>query len=262
MVEYKYDAWGKPIAKTGSMANTLGTLNPFRYRGYVYDEETGFYYLRSRYYCPRLCRFVNADAYLGDTSKLFHHNILVYCVNCPTIYIDEDGFTELGVQALETWKRYYPTIANADAQYPIADIVGLAGLFVVGGAYVIDGLVGLYNYCSTSVATATAVAAGKKLQNIAEGFKDFQCVEAMEAMKEYLKKKKLHGYVVTIQYPVSPGYVYTIEYDRQISRNGKHVGVEYNGLVYCNVHPYGLPYEVWVKDFIAHGERKVTKVPF
>ena len=48
VVEYKYDAWGKPIATTGSMAATLGTRNPFRYRGYIYDEETELYYLRSR----------------------------------------------------------------------------------------------------------------------------------------------------------------------------------------------------------------------
>ena len=54
VVEYKYDAWGKPISKTGSLASTLGTLNPFRYRGYVYDEETNLYYLRSRYYHPVL----------------------------------------------------------------------------------------------------------------------------------------------------------------------------------------------------------------
>ena len=52
MVEYVYDAWGNPISKTGTLAATLGTLNPFRYRGYVYDEETGLYYLRSRYYNP------------------------------------------------------------------------------------------------------------------------------------------------------------------------------------------------------------------
>ena len=51
-VEYKYDAWGRMLSKTGTMASTLGTLNPFRYRGYVYDEETGLYYLRSRYYNP------------------------------------------------------------------------------------------------------------------------------------------------------------------------------------------------------------------
>ena len=52
VVEYKYDAWGRMLSKTGTMTSTLGTLNPFRYRGYVYDEETGLYYLRSRYYNP------------------------------------------------------------------------------------------------------------------------------------------------------------------------------------------------------------------
>ena len=52
VVEYTYDAWGRPLSKTGTKADTLGTLNPFRYRGYVYDEETGLYYLRSRYYNP------------------------------------------------------------------------------------------------------------------------------------------------------------------------------------------------------------------
>ena len=41
VVNYVYDAWGRPISKTGSMAGTLGTVQPFRYRGYVYDEETG-----------------------------------------------------------------------------------------------------------------------------------------------------------------------------------------------------------------------------
>ena len=58
VVEYRYDAWGKPIGKTGPLATTLATLNPFRYRGYVYDEETGLY--------PTLCRFVN----MGTTDVL------------------------------------------------------------------------------------------------------------------------------------------------------------------------------------------------
>ena len=61
VVSYVYDAWGTPIDKSGTLAETLGTLNPFRYRGYVYEEETGLYYLRSRYYNPNLGRFVNAD---------------------------------------------------------------------------------------------------------------------------------------------------------------------------------------------------------
>ena len=39
VVAYTYDAWGNPLTTTGTMADTLGRLNPFRYRGYVYDTE-------------------------------------------------------------------------------------------------------------------------------------------------------------------------------------------------------------------------------
>lgn len=48
VVEYKYDAWGKQVYREGTLKTTLGYLNPFRYRGYVYDEETKLYYPRSR----------------------------------------------------------------------------------------------------------------------------------------------------------------------------------------------------------------------
>ncbi len=50
VVEYEYDAWGNVVSTTGLLASTLGATNPFRYRGYYYDAETGFYYLNSRYY--------------------------------------------------------------------------------------------------------------------------------------------------------------------------------------------------------------------
>ncbi len=57
VVEYKYDAWGKPISTTGSLVTSLGQLNPFRYRSYVLDQETELYYLRSRYYNSDIARF-------------------------------------------------------------------------------------------------------------------------------------------------------------------------------------------------------------
>ena len=91
VVEYVYDAWGNPISKTGSLAATIGTLNPFRYRGYVYDEETGLYYLRSRYYNPNWCRFVNADANIGHSQEIHSHNMMAYCCNRPIGYSDPDG---------------------------------------------------------------------------------------------------------------------------------------------------------------------------
>ena len=52
VVAYTYDVWGNILTTTGSMADSLGYTNPFRYRGYVYDAETGIYYVASRYYDP------------------------------------------------------------------------------------------------------------------------------------------------------------------------------------------------------------------
>ena len=91
VVEYTYDAWGKMLTKTGTLAATLGTLNPFRYRGYVYDEETGMYYLRSRYYNPMWGRFINADLVLGQKGRLFSHNVFTYCNNSPVRGSDPSG---------------------------------------------------------------------------------------------------------------------------------------------------------------------------
>ena len=50
VVEYTYDAWGQLLSMIGSRANDLGKANQLRYRSYVYDDETGMYYLGSRYY--------------------------------------------------------------------------------------------------------------------------------------------------------------------------------------------------------------------
>ena len=91
VVKYTYDAWGKPLSVTGSLANTIGYYNPFRYRGYVYDVETGLYYLRSRYYNPSWGRFVNADEILGRRGFVMSHNVFIYCYNQPVSCCDEDG---------------------------------------------------------------------------------------------------------------------------------------------------------------------------
>ena len=57
---YSYDAWGN-CTVTNASGWTAGNLNPFRYRGYYYDTESGLYYLNSRYYDPAMGRFINAD---------------------------------------------------------------------------------------------------------------------------------------------------------------------------------------------------------
>lgn len=68
-------------------------MNPFRYRGYIFDEETGLYYLRSRYYNPNLCRFINADDVeaLGADGDINGYQLFIYCMNDPVNNRDEAG---------------------------------------------------------------------------------------------------------------------------------------------------------------------------
>ena len=81
---YEYDAWGKIIWQGGS---ELLTINPFRYRGYYYDEETGLYYLNSRYYDPETGRFISPDSlkYL-EPETCNGLNLYAYCGNNPVVY--------------------------------------------------------------------------------------------------------------------------------------------------------------------------------
>ena len=92
VVEYKYNAWGIQLSRTGELANTLGYANPFRYRGYIYDDETWMYWLRSRYYYPELHRFINADELLGVVGGLTTHNAYAYCANAPVDRADHSGY--------------------------------------------------------------------------------------------------------------------------------------------------------------------------
>ncbi len=92
VVTYYYDnAWGYNPEPEGIMASTLGTLNPLRYRSYVYDEETELYYLQSRYYNPEISRFINADNYPTTGQGLTGNNMFAYCGNNPVDHKDATG---------------------------------------------------------------------------------------------------------------------------------------------------------------------------
>ena len=84
---YEYDPFGNIVSQTGDLAD----LNPLRYRGYYYDKETGLYYLQSRYYDPKIGRFINADSYASTGQGLVGHNMFAYCRNNPVCRIDVSG---------------------------------------------------------------------------------------------------------------------------------------------------------------------------
>ena len=91
VVAYSYDAWGRLLDTAGTLASTIGAYNPLRYRGYVYDPETGLYYLQSRYYDPEMGRFISADAYVSTGQGFVGNNMFVYCNNDPTNALDLNG---------------------------------------------------------------------------------------------------------------------------------------------------------------------------
>ena len=92
MVSYTYDSWGNVTAIEGDQ--DLGKKNPLRYRGYYWDEETGLYYLASRYYDPEVGRFISIDdtSALGIASTRFtNKNLYAYCDNNPMVRKDKGG---------------------------------------------------------------------------------------------------------------------------------------------------------------------------
>ena len=103
VVEYEYDDWGKVLSVTGTLAGTVGVQNPFRYRGYYYDEETGLYYVSSRYYDPEIGRWINADNRIsGVGENVLGYNMFAYCMNNPVNMSDPSG----------NWPKWIETAAN------------------------------------------------------------------------------------------------------------------------------------------------------
>lgn len=101
LVKYDYDSYGMVIGLDNAPGyRYLMLLNPLAYRDYIYDIESGMYYLQSRYYAPYVGRFISPDSVLdtGSGTAMCTH-LYSYCENNPTNYYDYNGMAKLG---------YYP----------------------------------------------------------------------------------------------------------------------------------------------------------
>lgn len=93
VAEYHYDAYGNHEV-INHTDEKIGDVNPFRYRGYYFDVETGWYYLNTRYYSSAMGRFISPDelSILDETkSQINGLNLYMYCGDNPVMNVDPSG---------------------------------------------------------------------------------------------------------------------------------------------------------------------------
>ena len=142
---YTYDAWGRVISSTGALAN----LNPFRYRGYYYDDETGFYYVSSRYYDPEVGRWINADNVIaGVGGDLKGYNLFAYCFNNPVNMDDQAGNWPKWIKNTVKWVAkniVKPVVKTVQKTLSKVDLTYSTGVNVSGtpSAWIFNGQIGV-----------------------------------------------------------------------------------------------------------------------
>ena len=178
VVTYTYDAWGNPLSTSGTMASTLGSANPLRYRGYVYDTETGLYYLQSRYYNPEWGRFINADSVI-DNRGVHTQNFFIYCGNNPVALTDDDGnFFHLAVGAIigGVLSGASKIITNKIEGKPLTSGLGRAIFFgAIGGALAATGAGLVAMAIGGAVVSAVENAVDQVVRN--KGFRNYNIWE-------------------------------------------------------------------------------------
>ncbi len=160
------------------MASSLGAKNPFRYRGYYYDTETGYYYLNSRYYDPVTGRFLNADTTSVLTATpmaLTDKNLYAYCDNNPVMRVDDGGeFWHIAIGAVigAAVGAVAKVITNVATGQDWSDGVGLAALSgAASGALAATGVCMVGSIVGNAVISGASNAANQVIEN--KGFGNF-----------------------------------------------------------------------------------------
>ena len=132
VVRYTYDSWGQLVKIGGTLKDKVGARNPFRYRGYYYDVETGLYYCCSRYYDPAIRRFISADdtqVLRDNLDMLGAKNLYAYCDDNPITRNDIDG---------QLWHKLVEIAAAASAFADAVDgAIGSIGGGIISAIYLL-----------------------------------------------------------------------------------------------------------------------------
>ena len=162
VASYCYGAWGKILSSSGDLAE----LNPLRYRGYVYDQETGFYYVESRYYDPAIRRFINADSTPSTGQDVSGTNMYAYCGNNPVSRVDDGGeFWNyvIGAAVGGVVAAVTHAVTSENANWKSIFIAGVAG--ATSGAIAASGL-GMFT--QAAITTGVTFAGDVSTQVVSE----------------------------------------------------------------------------------------------
>lgn len=159
LISYTYDAWGNfTLTYHNGGASTKAIDNPFTYRGYYYEKDLNLYYLCTRYYDSKICRFINAD------SALYHsmigYNLFAYCNNNPINYYDPYG--EAGLENVLQWGL---AIAAADGALPFGDILAIGIGLVVGVCLLAEAITEVTDSVSSAEKNDNVKDAPKNVKN-------------------------------------------------------------------------------------------------
>jgi len=128
------------------------SVNPFMYKGYFYDSETGWYYLNSRYYDSTIGRFINADGEIGEIGDIASQNLFAYCGNNPIMCVDEDG------NKLKWWQKVLIGVAVIAVVAVIAAVtVATAGTGTVAACMALGALTGAIKGAAIGAVTGAVI---------------------------------------------------------------------------------------------------------
>ena len=264
VVEYTYDAWGKVTSITGSLASTVGQANPFRYRGYYYDTETGLYYLQTRYYDPEVGRFLNADGYIGANGDIPGYNMFAYCSNRPIILSDPyglksknegDGFSDFsymdegnGIPHGYYEALWYTYDSSAYKTYTIRTNLEIYDTWM---SHNCAGYSNLFYPTDTFVANPYGRHGGPAHQSIVET-KKRELVDKGWEVKD--KESRVYFAPNKYRYPdiyAQKGEIYLLIQVGKINKNGIPVAREVRAMndLRIAISPAGTPYQV---EFIKY----------
>ena len=236
VARYLYDPWGVPTVcspdgSENASADFIGNKNPFRYRGYYYDRETGWYYLNSRYYDPELCRFLNADvidAPIADLYSLTDKNLFAYCDNNPITRSDEGGHfwhavvgavvgavvstVSTVVSNLATGKKWHDGLGAAAISGALSGALSATGL----------GRTALF-LCNAAISAAESIVT-QAIEN--DGFEDIDYVDVAISAT-------IDGAVSAIGKPMRKGEAkYLMHYEKNSVKDLKTKGVRRSAKYY------------------------------